>query len=55
MSDLVSICLVLQKQESDTMLDFSHNVTSEEHCFVNLEILVLLSSVTKMIVLKSCQ
>jgi len=54
-SDLVSTCVVLQKQESDAVLDSSHSLTSGGHCHVNLEILELLSSVMNMMILKYCQ
>lgn len=50
--DVVSI-LVLQKQESDTMLDSSHSLG--EHFPVILEILELLCSVMKLMILKYCQ
>lgn len=55
MSDQASISLVLQEQESDTMLDSSRSLNSGEHCPVNLEILELLSSVVKIMTLKYCQ
>lgn len=53
-SDLVSI-LVLQKQESDTMLDSRYSFSLGECCPVNLEILELLCSVMKIMILKYCQ
>lgn len=55
MSDWVSVCLALQKQELDTMLDTTHSLASGEYCPVNLEFLELLSSVMTMTILKYCQ